>query len=116
MADRGEPLLHARRREFARPYLYPGGDVHRLHGSDRRHAGDGTPRQKFICGAGVGPARVRVADDINAKAEGIESKPAFRDAFQRRRRLVPHPKHGLCESARWPRSLGEPSRFRPTAR
>jgi transposase-like protein len=27
-----------------------------------------------------------------------------------------HPKHGLCESARWPRSLGEPSRFRPTAR
>ena len=26
-----------------------------------------------------------------------------------------HPKHGLCESARWPRSLGEPSRFRPTA-
>jgi putative SOS response-associated peptidase YedK len=27
--------------------------------------------------------------NINAKAEGIESKPAFRDAFQRRRRLVP---------------------------
>jgi putative SOS response-associated peptidase YedK len=32
---------------------------------------------------------VRVADDINAKAEGIESKPVFRDAFQRRGCLVP---------------------------
>ena len=27
--------------------------------------------------------------DINAKAEGIETRPAFRDAFQRRRCLVP---------------------------
>jgi putative SOS response-associated peptidase YedK len=27
--------------------------------------------------------------NINAKAEGIEGKPAFRDAFQRRRFLVP---------------------------
>ena len=27
--------------------------------------------------------------NINAKAEGIESKPAFREAFQRRRGLVP---------------------------
>jgi putative SOS response-associated peptidase YedK len=27
--------------------------------------------------------------NINAKAEGIESKPAFRKAFERRRRLVP---------------------------
>ena len=27
--------------------------------------------------------------NINAKAEGIESKPAFRDAFQRPRCLVP---------------------------
>jgi putative SOS response-associated peptidase YedK len=27
--------------------------------------------------------------NINAKAEGIETKPAFRDAFQRRRCLVP---------------------------
>jgi putative SOS response-associated peptidase YedK len=27
--------------------------------------------------------------NINAKAEGSESKPAFRDAFQRRRCLVP---------------------------
>jgi putative SOS response-associated peptidase YedK len=27
--------------------------------------------------------------NINAKAEGIESRPAFREAFQRRRCLVP---------------------------
>jgi putative SOS response-associated peptidase YedK len=27
--------------------------------------------------------------NINAKAEGIETRPAFRDAFQRRRCLVP---------------------------
>ena len=27
--------------------------------------------------------------NINAKAEGIESKPAFREAFQRRRCLMP---------------------------
>jgi putative SOS response-associated peptidase YedK len=27
--------------------------------------------------------------NINAKAEGIESKPAFREGFQRRRCLVP---------------------------
>ena len=27
--------------------------------------------------------------NINAKAEGIESKPAFREAFQRRRCLAP---------------------------
>ena len=27
--------------------------------------------------------------NINAKAEGIETKPAFREAFQRRRCLVP---------------------------
>jgi putative SOS response-associated peptidase YedK len=27
--------------------------------------------------------------NINAKAEGIETRPAFREAFQRRRCLVP---------------------------
>ena len=62
MADRGKPLLDARRRELARANLDPGRDVHRLHGADRRHAGARTPGQKFIGGAGVGPARVRVAD------------------------------------------------------
>jgi putative SOS response-associated peptidase YedK len=34
--------------------------------------------------------------NINAKAEGIEDRPAFRDAFQRRRCLVPVDKL-LCE-------------------
>jgi putative SOS response-associated peptidase YedK len=33
-------------------------------------------------------AGLRVVAD-NAKAEGIEGKPAFREAFQRRRCLVP---------------------------
>ena len=62
MTDRSEPLLHARRRELARPGLDPGGDVHRLDGADRRHAGARAPGQEFIGGAGVGPAGVRVAD------------------------------------------------------
>jgi hypothetical protein len=42
--------------------LDPGGDVHRLHGGDRRHAGARAPGQEFIGRAGVGAARVRVAD------------------------------------------------------
>ena len=67
--------------------------------------------------------------NINAKAEGIEGKPAFREAFQRPRSLVPvdffyewkNPGTGKqpsedFESGRWPRSLGEPSRFSPTVR
>ena len=32
---------------------------------------------------------MQIEPNINAKAEGIESKPAFREAFQRRRCLVP---------------------------
>jgi putative SOS response-associated peptidase YedK len=56
--------------------------------------------------------------NINAKAEGIEGKPALREAFQRPRSLVPvgvlyeRKKTGTgkqlgedFESARWPRSL-----------
>ena len=62
MADRGEPLLDARRGELARAGLDPGGDVHRLDGGDRRHAGARAPGQEFLGGAGIGPARVRVAD------------------------------------------------------
>ena len=42
--------------------LDPGRDVHRLDGGDRRHAGARAPGQKFLRGAGIGPARVRVAD------------------------------------------------------
>ena len=62
MTDRGEPLLDARCRELARAGLDPGRNVHRLHGADRRHADARTPGQKFIRGAGIGSARVRVAD------------------------------------------------------
>ena len=96
MADRGEPLLHAWRREFARPYLYPGGDVHRLHGSDRRHAGDGTPRQKFICGAGVGPAPDR-ADG------GRRNQAAWRGNQSGAARMgAPHrPERGSQRTRRW---------------
>jgi putative SOS response-associated peptidase YedK len=67
--------------------------------------------------------------NINAKAEGVEDKPTFREAFQRRRWLVrlmsftsgrrsgrgSNPSEDF-ESARWPRSLGKQSRFRPTVR
>ena len=42
--------------------LDPGRDMHRLDGGDRRHAGARAPGQEFIRGAGIGPARVRVAD------------------------------------------------------
>jgi SOS response associated peptidase (SRAP) len=55
--------------------------------------------------------------NINAKAEGIEGKPAFREAFQRRRCLVPVDKllrveedrggeATLCDRARRPASDG----------
>jgi putative SOS response-associated peptidase YedK len=36
--------------------------------------------------------------NINAKAEGIESKPAFREAFQRRRTRRPRPESSLTQS------------------
>jgi hypothetical protein len=51
MADRGESLLDARRREFARASLDPGGDVHWLDSADRWHAGGHTPGKEFIGGA-----------------------------------------------------------------
>ena len=39
---------------------------------------------------GSGPRTMKVGfTNINAKAEGIEGKPTFREAFQRRRCLVP---------------------------
>ena len=50
------------RRELARAGLDPRSDVHRLDGGDRRHADARAPGQEFIGGAGIGPARVRVAD------------------------------------------------------
>jgi putative SOS response-associated peptidase YedK len=52
--------------------------------------------------------------NINAKAEGIESKPAFRDAFQRRRCLVPV--DSFYECGRKPPPASSPTRVRsPTA-
>jgi len=62
VAERGEPQLDGRRRQFARPGLDLAGDVHRLHGRDRRHAGACAPGQKFLGGAGIGPAGVRIAN------------------------------------------------------
>jgi hypothetical protein len=62
VADRGEPLLDARRGELARAGLDPGRNVHRLHSADRRHAGGRAPGQELIGGAGIGPPRVRVAN------------------------------------------------------
>jgi hypothetical protein len=46
----------------SRTGLDPNGDVHRLHGVDRRHAGVGAPGQEFLGSAGIGAPRVRVAD------------------------------------------------------
>jgi hypothetical protein len=47
----------------------------------------------WTCSAGVAcpywAKDIKVGFAINAKAEGIETKPAFREAFQRRRCLVP---------------------------
>ncbi len=40
-------------------------------------------------GAGLGEGIKVGFANINAKAEGTESRPAFREAFQRRRCLVP---------------------------
>ena len=36
--------------------------MHRLHSADRTHAGGGAPGQKFVRGAGIGAAGVRIAD------------------------------------------------------
>jgi hypothetical protein len=36
--------------------------VHRLDVGDRSHADAPAPAEEFLCGTGIGPARVRVAD------------------------------------------------------
>jgi hypothetical protein len=88
MPDRGEPLLDARRRELARPSLDPGGDMHRLHGLDRRHAGSDAPGQEFLSGAAICPARVWVADV--GREEFEEAREARSpDAATTAGRLVP---------------------------
>ena len=62
VTQRGKPLFDARRRKLARRRLDPGGDMDRLDGRDRRHPGARAPGQKLLRSAGIGPARVRVAD------------------------------------------------------
>jgi hypothetical protein len=57
----------------SRAGLDPGGDVHRLDASDRPHTGARAPGQKFIRGASIGAARVRVAD---VGREKLEEAPA----------------------------------------
>ena len=60
---RGEPLLELGAASLRVPHLDPGGDVHRLDGADRRHAAARAPGLKeLIRGAGISPARVRVAN------------------------------------------------------
>jgi hypothetical protein len=76
MADRGEPLLDGGRRQLARHRLDPRRDVHRLDYGDRGQADARAPSQKFLCGAGIGAARVRVAD-----IGGEEFEEAHRGAF-----------------------------------
>ena len=56
--------------------LDPGRDMHRLDGGDRRHADARAPGQKFLGGAVIGPARVRVAD-----VGGEEFEEAHRGAL-----------------------------------
>jgi ribosomal protein S18 acetylase RimI-like enzyme len=77
MADRGEPLLDARRGELTRAGLDPGRDMHRLHGRNRRHARIRAPAEKFLRGAGIGPARVRVADVCGEEFEETHTGFAF---------------------------------------
>jgi putative SOS response-associated peptidase YedK len=48
--------------------------------------------------------------NINAKAEGIETKPAFREPFQRRRCLVPV--NGFYEWTKRPGQASSPMQLR----
>jgi putative SOS response-associated peptidase YedK len=49
-----------------------------------------TSRVPVRCGFTYWAKDIKVGfANINAKAEGIENKPAFREAFQRRRCLLP---------------------------
>jgi len=75
MTDRSKPLLDARGRELACRSFDPCCDVHRLHAGDRRHPRARAPRQKFIGRAGVGAARVRVADVGGEEFEEAHASP-----------------------------------------
>jgi hypothetical protein len=62
VAQRREPLLDRGRGEFAGRSLDPCADVHRLYVGDRQHSDVRALGQRFLCGAVVGPPRVRIAD------------------------------------------------------
>jgi hypothetical protein len=57
--------------------------MHRPNGVDRRHAGTGTgtPREKFLDSAVIGPARVRIADVGGEELE--EADAPFAASFVR---------------------------------
>ena len=86
VADRGEPLLDARRCELARASLDPRRDVHRA-AQPRSTARPRSRTKKFFGGTDIGPARVRVADvgreefketHAGALAGGVDEEPATR--------------------------------------
>jgi hypothetical protein len=76
VADRGEALLDARCGKLARTGLDPGGDMHRLHGADRRHAHACTPVEKFLRGPGIGPTRVWMLAAKNSRKRIEACSPA----------------------------------------
>ena len=93
VADRGEPLLDARRGELARAGLDPGGDVHRLHGARstarrRRRTRPGIhPRRGHrpgaCAGCGCWPRRIRgsacaARSPAAATAPGRHTAPPLR--------------------------------------
>jgi hypothetical protein len=62
MTDRGEPLLGSRCRSLPRELLDVAGNVHGLHGRDRRHAVRLAPGQKLPHRLRIGATGVAVAD------------------------------------------------------
>ena len=105
MADRGEPLLDARRGQLARRGLDPCSDMHRLDGGDRRHADARAPGQEFISGAGIGAARVRVADVGRKEFEEAHAGALAGGGDKRwhgsaiSRRLLPSPRSASASSS-----------------
>jgi hypothetical protein len=73
MADRGEGLLDGGSGYLIRLDLDPGGDMQGLRGRNRRHAGSLAPGQEIGDGAGIGAARVRVADLSGEKFEEADA-------------------------------------------
>jgi hypothetical protein len=85
VADRGKPLLDARRGQLARRHLDPRRDMHRLDIGDRRHPDARAPGQEFLRSAEVGPARVRIAN-VGGKEFEEAHRGALADGCDERRR------------------------------